>query len=111
MGVDESVYGSTSSLDAETTTSMIVPVVVQHMDRPHVEVIYALLDDGSDSTFVTNSALKELGLEGTEVFLKLNTIHYKESIHAQKVERLVVQRLDTRTAVELPRAYSRESTR
>ena len=89
---------------------MIVPVVVQHMDRPHVEVsIYALLDDGSDSTFVKNSALKELGLEGTEMFLKLNTIHYKESIHAQKVEGLVVQRLDTRTAVELPRAYSRES--
>ena len=63
---DEIVCGSTSSTDAETTTSMIVPVVVPYVDRPHVEVsVYALLDDGSDSTFVTNSTFKELGLEGT----------------------------------------------
>ena len=43
---------------------MIVLVVVHNMDRPHVDVsVYALLDDKSDSTFVTNSTLKELGLE------------------------------------------------
>ena len=59
--------------------------------------------------FVTNSTLKELGLEGTEVSLKLNTMHCKESIPAQKVEGLVVQRLDKQTVVELPKAYSRES--
>ena len=64
--------------------------------------------DGSDSTFVTNSTLKELGLEGIEVSLKLNTMHGKESIPAQKVEGLVVQRLDKQTVVELPN-YSRES--
>ena len=60
---------------------MIVPAVVHHMDRPHVEVsVYALLYDGSDFTFVTNSTPKELGLEVTEVSLKLNTMHGKESI-------------------------------
>ena len=86
---------------------MIVPAVVHHMDRPHVEVsVYALLDNGSDSTFVTNSTLKELGLEGTEVSLKLNTMHGKESIPTQKFEGLVVQRLDKQTVVELPKAYS-----
>ena len=47
---------------------MIVPVVVHHMDRPHVEVsVYVLLDAGSDSTFVINSILEGHGLEGTEV--------------------------------------------
>ena len=99
--------GSTSLPDVVTTTSMIVPAVVHHMDRPHVEVsVYALLDNGSDSTFVTNSTLKELGLEGTEVSLKLNTMHGKESIPTQKFEGLVVQRLDKQTVVELPKAYS-----
>lgn len=88
---------------------MIVLVVVHHMDRPHVDVsVYALLDDKSDSTFVTNSTLKELGLEGTEVSPKLNTMHGKESIPLQKVEGLVVQRLD-KQVVELPKVYSRES--
>ena len=107
---DDSVCGSTSLPDVGTTTSMIVLVVVHHMDRPHVEVsVYALLDDESDSTFVTNSTLKELGLEGTEVFPKLNTMHGKESIPVQKVEGLVVQRLDKQTVVELPKVYSRES--
>ena len=102
--------GSTSSPDVDNTTSMIVPVVVHYMDRPHVEVsVYALPDDGSDSTFVTNSTLKELGLEGTDVSLKFNTMHGKESIPAQKVEGSVVQRLDKQTVVELSKAYSRES--
>lgn len=88
---------------------MIVPVVVHHMDHPHVEVsVCALLDDGSDSTFVTNSTLRELGLEGTAVSLKLNTMHGKERIPAQKVEGLIVQRLHKQTVVELPKAYSKE---
>ena len=96
---DDSVCGSTSLPDVGTTTSMIVLVVVHHMDCPHVDVsVYALLDDESDSTFVTNSTLKELGLEGTEVSPKLNTMHGKESIPLQKVEGLVVQRLDKQTS-------------
>ena len=58
---------------------------------------------------MTNSTLKELGLEGTEVSPKLNTMYGKESIPVQKVEGLVVQRLDKQTVVELPKVYSRES--
>ena len=58
----ESTCGSTTSTDTETTTSMIVPVKVHHKDRPSVELrVYALLHDGSDSTFVTNSTLRDLG--------------------------------------------------
>ena len=41
--------------------------------------------------------------------LKFNTMHGKESISVQKVEGLVVQRLDKQTVVELSKAYSRES--
>ena len=106
----ESTCGSTTSIDAETTTSMIVPLLVHHKDRPSVEVsVYALLDDGSDSTFVTKSTLRDLGLKGTEVSLKLNTMHGENSIPAQKVEGLVVQRLGKDAVVELPKAYSREA--
>lgn len=67
-----------NSIDAETTTSMIVPVRVHHKDCPSVQVsVYALLNDGSDSTFITNFTLRDIGLKGTEVSLKLNTIKDK----------------------------------
>ena len=106
----ESTSGSMTSIDAETTTSMMVPVRVHHQDCPSVEVsVYALLDDGSDSTFMTNSTLRDLGLKETEVSLKLNTIHCENSIPAQKVEGLVVQKLDKDAIVELPKAYTREA--
>ena len=71
--------------------------------------VYGLLDEGSDSTFVTNSTLRDLGLKGTEVSLKLNTMHGENSIPAQKVEGLVVQKLDKDAVVELLKAYSREA--
>ena len=71
--------------------------------------VYALLNDGSDSTFMTNSTLRDIGLKGTEVSLKLNTIHGENSIQAQKVEGLVVQKLDKDAIVELPKAYTTEA--
>lgn len=106
----ESTCGSMNSIDAETTMSMIVPVRVHHKDCPSVQVsVYALLNDGSDSTFITNFTLRDIGLKGTEVSLKLNTIHGENSIPAQKVEGLVVQKLDKDAIVELPKAYTREA--
>lgn len=48
---------------------MLVPVVLKHKDRLTVEVcVYALLDEGSDSTFVIkDSVLKDLGVSDPEV--------------------------------------------
>ena len=81
---------------------MIVPVRVHHKDCPSVEVsVYTILNDGSDSTFITNSTLRDLGVKGTEVSLKFNTIHGENSIPAQKVEGLVVQKLDKDAIVEV----------
>ena len=65
------------------TTSMIVPVILHHKANSEVKVkTYALLDDGSDSTFVKNSTLKALGLEGPERSLRLNTMHGRTEIPA-----------------------------
>ena len=70
---------------------------------------YALLDDGSDSTFVKNSTLNALGVDGPEICLSLNTMHGRTEIPAKRIEGLVVQRFDGGTTVVLPRAYSRNS--
>ena len=109
-----STCGTTSSNHIEegsVITAMFVPVILSHRDRSHVEVrVYALLDDGSDSTFVKNSVLKDIGVSGTEVSLKLNTMHGETSVPVQRVDGLLAQKLDRgEEPIPLPKAYSREA--
>ena len=70
--------GSTSSNHAAegyVITAMFVPVILSHKDRPNIETrVYTLLDYGSDSTVVKDSVLKDLGVSGTKVSLRLNAI-------------------------------------
>jgi len=104
-----SVCNSTDRSD-RVTTSMIVPVILHHKNNPDVKVnVYALLDDGSDTTFVTSSTLKQLGVQGPKMSLTLNTTHGRTEIPVQKIEGLVAQSLDEAVSVDLPKAYSRES--
>ena len=59
---------------SSVTNSMIVPVWLHHKDSPDKEVlVYALLDDASDSTFIKSETLRDLGLKGPKV--KLNFVH------------------------------------
>ena len=49
---------------SSVTNSMIVPVWLYHKDSPDKEVlVYALLDDASDSTFIKSETLHDLGLK------------------------------------------------
>ena len=74
------------------TSSMIVPVWLDHKDSPERNVLaYALLDDASDSTFIKSETLRDLGLKGPEVKLKLYTMLGKEEICVEKICGLVVQ--------------------
>lgn len=69
----------------------------------------ALLDNGSDTTFIKTSTLKYLGVEGPELRLKLYTMHGNAEIPVQKVDGLVVERFDKKVQMELPKSYSRDS--
>ena len=90
------------------TNSMIVPVWICHKDSPQREVmVYALLDEASDTTFIKLKTLRDLGLTGTEVKLNLFTMLGKEEITVEKTTGLVVKRIDKRVEVELPKTYSR----
>ena len=81
-----------------------------HKDNPDKEVkVYALLDDASDTTFVTTQVQHELGIEGVETSLNLSTMLGRETLSVRRVEGLIVQRLDKRAQVELPKAYARQS--
>lgn len=91
------------------TNSKIVPVVLFHKDNPEKEVkVYALLDDASDTTFISTKSQHHLGIKGVEMNLNLHTMLGHQEIPVQRIEGLVVQRLDKRAEVELPKTYTRD---
>ena len=103
----QAVSNCASTSDVTVVNSMILPVWLHHKDRPQSEVlVYALLDNASDTTFVKSSVLKKLGVEGPEVNLKLYTMHGRTEIPVQKVDGLMVERFDKGVQIELPKVYS-----
>ena len=92
------------------TNSKIVPVFLSHRDYPKKEAkVYALLDDASDTTFVTTKVQQALGIEGVETELTLSTMSGKEVISVSRIDGLVAERLDRRAKVDLPKTYAKES--
>ena len=101
---------ASTGLGVTVINSMILPVWLHHKDRPETEVlVYALLDNASDTTFIKTSTLRNLGVEGPELKLKLYTMHGNTEIPVQKVDGLMVERFDKKVKIELPKAYSRDS--
>ena len=70
---------------------------------------YALLDEASDTTFIKSEVLKDLGLKGPEVTLNLSTMLGRQEIAVEKISGLVVERIDKRVEIELPKTYSRSN--
>ena len=92
-----------------TTSALIVPVWLHHKDDPKRETqVYAVLDDQSDTCFVTNEVCEKLGIKGPEVTLQLGTMHTVGNISTMKIDGLVVSRQDKLVKIELPKSYSRD---
>ena len=90
--------------------SMIVPVWLSHASNPRTErLVYALLDDHSDTTFVADNVLNHLDVSGPETNLLLSTMHATdELIKSRKVGGLIVQDFKRQITLHLPKAFSRE---
>ena len=82
---------------------------MSHRDYPGKEVkVYALLDDASDTTFVTNQVKEEFGVPGVETNLSLSTMHGRRVISVSRIDGLIVERPDRRAKIDLPRDYTRD---
>ena len=90
--------------------SMIVPVWLSHRNNSsNKRLVYALLDDQSDTTFITDTTLNHLGVSGPETNLLLSTMHATdELIKSRKIEGLMVQDFKRQVTLQLPKAFSRE---
>ena len=93
---------------SDTTTSMILPVWIHHKDDPDRRVkVYAVLDDQSDTCFITDDVTSSLGVTGPAVKLELGTMHAVENIDTQRIDGLIVSRFDGQVDIPLPKAYTR----
>ena len=91
------------------TNSLIIPVYVYRKSHPELKVkVYTLLDDASDTTFIKTDVKDKLGIPGVDSKLILRTMLGSEEIAVSRVEGLVVEKIDQRVQVELPRTYSRD---
>ena len=87
---------------------MIVPVWVYHGDDlENKKLTYALLDDQSDTTFVTQKTLDCLNVSGQKTSLSLSTMHAdREVIESTKIKGLVVCDYYHNASIPLPVSFS-----
>ena len=102
-------HASGGNATSNATSALIVPVWLHHKDDPERETqVYAVLDDQSDTCFVTDEVCEELGLKGPKVTLQLGTMHAVENINTMKINGLIVSRHDKLVKIDLPKSYTRD---
>ena len=90
--------------------SLIMPVMFYHKDAPDESImVYALLDDQSNSTFIAQQTMDKLKATGQPVNIKLATMLAEKTINSEVVHGLSVYIVSEGTPIPLPGAYLRES--
>ena len=88
---------------------MIVPVWVRHIDQPSKEVLqYAILDDQSNVSFVSQQLCEDLALGGPPTHLLLTTVQ-ERNVHVTSNRICGLEILDFKRehAVKLPMLFQR----
>ncbi|XP_070206095.1 uncharacterized protein [Littorina saxatilis] len=91
-------------------TSMIIPVFLSSKSNPQKEqLVYALVDTMSDSTFVTENVVNDLQAPCKPAKLRLTTLTNNSAlITCKKFTDLQVRGFHSRTVVDLPESFSRD---
>ena len=86
----------------------ILPVYLYHKSDPVKEIkVYALLDNTSGGTFVSEESMKVLGIEGSDTDLILTMIHGTGSATTKAIEGLVVANIkEEDVMLDLPRTFT-----
>jgi hypothetical protein len=92
-------------------SSMIVPVWINHANNPqNKKLVYALLDDQSDTTFISKEVSNSLQVNGPKMQLTLSTMHGEnELVRSEKIKGLEVSDINHSTSIKLPTTFSCET--
>ena len=99
------------AVEGGSKTSMILPVYISHPDNAdHKELIYAMLDQQLEITFLLDSVYKRLGITGSETELSLSTMSaINQKISTMKVMNLQVRGYTSGERVILSTAFTRSA--
>ena len=95
-------------LEQSTILHSILPVLVSAKDSCRQVMTYALMDNGSSGSFVTEGLKKQLGVEGIPTTLRLGTMHGESLVDSSILKGLTVMDAEGKTKIELPKLYTRE---
>ena len=86
-----------------------MPVMLYHKDAPDESImVYALLDDQSNSTFIAQQTMDKLKATGKPVKIKMATTLAEKTINSEVVHGLSVCSVSEGTPIPLSGAYLRE---
>ena len=91
----------------DQVSSLIIPVWLSHKEDPsHKLLVYALLDDQSDTTFIAKEPLCQLDVRGHQTQLLLSTMHGKDAAISSEKVNLLVQDYKDQVTIALPNTFS-----
>lgn len=102
---------TTNSSDQTHVMSMTIPVWVSSKTNPnHEELVYALLDSGSDTSFISHQLLTKLKTKNELTTLNLTTMtSNNKTVQSSKVSNLQVRGYKGNVTLNLPAVYSQET--
>ncbi len=93
-----------------SSSSMIVPVYISHENNPEDEIlVYALLDTQSDTSFILNNTLEELGAPSIQTVLRISTLNGTSREECKRVDNLMVRSMDNNERIQMPTLFSKRS--
>ena len=85
----------------------VIPVTSKTRDSDQSVLTYAFLDNGGNSSFCTESLVKQLGINGHQVKISLSTLEKKNSVTNSFLVRDLVSDLDENEWISLLTLYVR----
>ena len=98
-----------TTMEGSVNALLIVAVKVKVKGSPRSVETYALLDNGSNTTFCSASLMKRLSVSGKEMRIKLTTMDSCNDVDSLVVTNLEVSDLDENVVISLPEVLSRPS--
>lgn len=90
--------------------SLVMPVLLSHSENPDLKIkVYALLDDQSNASFLSESIAQKLKIGGPEVQIQVKTLIAQNPIATIKVPDLVVEDMDSTVSIKLPKCYTQKN--
>jgi hypothetical protein len=91
-------------------STMVIPVYISHQMHPENEILtYALLDTQSDTSFISEFVVSQLGVSGSETTLLLSTMTSENfPIKCKRISGLKVRGHDCSIEIPLPTVFSRD---